>query len=55
MSNVCRKGWPRTAFTKHMEVYQSSGATVIEKNEMGEACGAYEGGVRCAQGVSGET
>jgi len=27
----------------------------IEKNEMGGACGAYEGGVRCAQGSSGET
>ena len=27
----------------------------IEKNVMGEACGAYEGGERCAQGCSGET
>ena len=27
----------------------------IEKNEMGEACGAYGGGKRCAQGSGGET
>ena len=27
----------------------------IEKNEMGGACGAYEGGESCAQGSSGET
>jgi len=26
----------------------------IEKNEMGGACGKYVGGVRCAQGSSGE-
>ena len=28
---------------------------VIEKNEMGGACGAYGGGERCAQGSGGET
>jgi hypothetical protein len=27
----------------------------IEKNAMGGACGAYGGGVRCAQGSGGET
>jgi len=27
----------------------------IEKNEMGEACGVYTEGERCAQGSSGET
>jgi hypothetical protein len=27
----------------------------IEKNEMGEACDAYGGGGRCAQGSGGET
>jgi hypothetical protein len=27
----------------------------IEKNEMGGACGAYQGGERCAQGSGGET
>jgi hypothetical protein len=27
----------------------------IEKNEMGGACGTYEGRERCAQGVSGES
>ena len=27
----------------------------IEKNEMGGACGAYEGGERCAQGSGWET
>ena len=27
----------------------------IEKNEMGGACGAYEGGESCAQGSGGET
>jgi len=27
----------------------------IEKNEMVGACGAYEGGERCAQGSGGET
>jgi hypothetical protein len=27
----------------------------IEKNEMGGACGEYEGGERCAQGVGGES
>ena len=26
----------------------------IETNEMGRACGAYEGGQRCAQGVGRE-
>ena len=26
----------------------------IEKNEMGRACGACGGGVRCAQGSGGE-
>jgi hypothetical protein len=26
----------------------------IKKNEMGCACGAYEGGERCAQGFGGE-
>ena len=28
---------------------------VIEKNEMGGACGAYGGGERCAQGSGWET
>ena len=28
---------------------------IIEKNEVGGACGAYGGGERCAQGSSGET
>jgi hypothetical protein len=28
---------------------------IIEKNEMGGACGAYGGGERGAQGVGGET
>ena len=28
---------------------------LIEKNEMGGACGAYGGGKRCAQGSGGET
>jgi hypothetical protein len=27
---------------------------IIEKIEMGGACGAYGGGERCAQGVDGE-
>jgi len=27
----------------------------IERNEIGEACGACRGGERCAQGSSGET
>jgi hypothetical protein len=27
----------------------------FETNEMGRACGAYRGGERCVQGVSGET
>ena len=30
-------------------------ACKIEKNEMGEACGAYGGGEKCAQGSGGET
>ena len=28
---------------------------LIEKNEMGDACGAYGGGERCAQVSGGET
>jgi hypothetical protein len=35
--------------------YQYCAAGKIEKNEMGEACGAYGGGERCAQVVGGET
>ena len=27
----------------------------LNRNEMGEACGAYWGGERCAQGSGGET
>ena len=33
--------------------YCAGGKT--EKNEMGVACGAYDGGERCAQGSGGET
>ena len=29
--------------------------SVVEKNEMGGASGAYGGGERCAQGSGGET
>jgi hypothetical protein len=28
---------------------------IFKMNEMGGACGAYEGGERCAQGSGGET
>ena len=34
--------------------YQYCAGGKIETNEMGEACGAYGGGERCAQGSSGE-
>jgi hypothetical protein len=29
-------------------------SSIIEKNEMGWACGEYGGGERCAQGFGGE-
>ena len=34
---------------------QYCAAGKIEKNEMGGACGTYDGGERCAQGSGGET
>ena len=36
------------------ECYMEYAGGKIEKNEMGGACGAYEGGERCAQGFGGE-
>jgi hypothetical protein len=37
------------------ELTQYCAGGKIEKNEMDGACGAYGGGVRCAQGSGGET
>ena len=39
----------------YMLMYAQISSVNLEKNEMGEACGAYWGGERCAQGSGGET
>jgi hypothetical protein len=47
--------YSRCIFCTYVLLTQYCAGGQIEKNEMGGACGAYEGGERCVQGSGGET
>ena len=47
--------WVAETCSQALLICSTSYCELIEKNEMGGACGAYGGGERCAQGSGGET